>query len=199
VLKADLKLDDAAPFRLSRNHFVIEQRDEAYCVRDLRSTLGTIVNGEPIGNPFRTDEARLRDGEDEVIAGGVGFTARLFRLHRLKPGEETLRANRKRLRENARAPEPVVRVGLGLRRAGKSCAEPMDISGIKARFRSSRPGCSPLWQHILVGFSEIRLIAARFAFLLPTQFLVFLCLFQPIALNAFETVVRLECHRHNSS
>jgi hypothetical protein len=71
VLEPDLKLDDAAPFRLSRNHFAIEQRDGAYHVRDLCSTLGTIVNGEPIGNHFRTDDARLRVGENEVIAGGV--------------------------------------------------------------------------------------------------------------------------------
>src|SRR3984957_760966 len=38
---------------------------------DLRSTLGTIVNGEPIGDHFRGDEAPLRAGENEVIAGGV--------------------------------------------------------------------------------------------------------------------------------
>ena len=71
ALEADLKLDDAAPFRLSRNHFVIQQRDRVYHVRDLCSTLGTIVNGEPIGNHFRTDDARLQVGENEVIAGGV--------------------------------------------------------------------------------------------------------------------------------
>src|SRR5262245_32937966 len=70
-LQPDLKLDDTAPFRLSRNHFMIEKRDENYYVRDLRSTLGTIVNGEPIGDHFRGDEAPLRDGENEVIAGGM--------------------------------------------------------------------------------------------------------------------------------
>ena len=48
----DLTLDDIAPFRLSRNHFMIEQRDGSYYVRDLCSTLGTIVNGEPIGRSF---------------------------------------------------------------------------------------------------------------------------------------------------
>jgi CRP/FNR family cyclic AMP-dependent transcriptional regulator len=69
--RPNLKLDDTAPFRLSRNHFIIEKRDEGYHVRDLRSTLGTIVNGEPIGNHFRTDDAPLRSGENEVIAGGV--------------------------------------------------------------------------------------------------------------------------------
>ena len=70
-LQPDLKLDDTAPFRLSRNHFMIEKRDGNYYVRDLRSTLGTIVNGEPIGDHFRGDEAPLRAGENEVIAGGV--------------------------------------------------------------------------------------------------------------------------------
>ena len=70
-LQPDLKLDDAAPFRLSRNHFMIEKRNGGYHVRDLCSTLGTIVNGQPIGNHFRTDDAPLRVGENEVIAGGV--------------------------------------------------------------------------------------------------------------------------------
>ena len=67
----DLKLDDTAPFRLSRSHFIIEKRDGSYHVRDLCSTLGTIVNGEPIGDHFRADDALLRAGENEVIAGGV--------------------------------------------------------------------------------------------------------------------------------
>jgi CRP/FNR family transcriptional regulator, cyclic AMP receptor protein len=70
-LQPDLMLDDTAPFRLSRNHFLIERRDEGYHVRDLGSTLGTIVNGEPIGHHFRTDDASLRAGENEVIAGGM--------------------------------------------------------------------------------------------------------------------------------
>jgi CRP/FNR family transcriptional regulator, cyclic AMP receptor protein len=71
-LHPDLKLDDTVPFRLSRNHFMIEKRDGSYYVRDLRSSLGTIVNGEPIGDQFRGDDAPLRAGENEVIAGGVG-------------------------------------------------------------------------------------------------------------------------------
>jgi hypothetical protein len=70
-LQPDLKLDDTVPFRLSRNHFMIEKRDGTYQARDLCSTLGTIVNGEPIGEHFRSDEAPLRVGENEVIAGGV--------------------------------------------------------------------------------------------------------------------------------
>ena len=67
----DLMLDDTGPFRLSRNHFMIEQCQEGYHVRDLRSTLGTMVNGQRIGGHFRTDYALLRAGENEVIAGGA--------------------------------------------------------------------------------------------------------------------------------
>jgi CRP/FNR family cyclic AMP-dependent transcriptional regulator len=51
---------------------MIEKRDGSYYVRDLRSTLGTIVNGEPIGEHFGGDDAPLRAGENEVVAGGVG-------------------------------------------------------------------------------------------------------------------------------
>jgi CRP/FNR family transcriptional regulator, cyclic AMP receptor protein len=70
-LQPDLKLDDTVPFGLSRNHFMIEKRDGCYYVHDLGSTLGTIVNGEPIGNHFRGDDAALRAEENGVIAGGV--------------------------------------------------------------------------------------------------------------------------------
>ena len=49
---------------------MIEKRDGNYYVRDLCSTLGTIVNGEPIGE-FRGDDAALRAGENEVVAGGM--------------------------------------------------------------------------------------------------------------------------------
>src|SRR5690348_11106319 len=79
-----LELDDAVPFWLSRNHFMIEKRDGGYRVRDLCSTLGTIVNCEPIGHYLCADapaawgptrfssDAPLHVGENEVIAGGVG-------------------------------------------------------------------------------------------------------------------------------
>jgi hypothetical protein len=45
--------------------------DGGHQVRDLCSTLGTIVNGQPIGNHFGTDHAALGVGENEVIAGGA--------------------------------------------------------------------------------------------------------------------------------
>lgn len=67
----DLILDDTRPFRLSRNHFMIEQHDKSYYLRDLGSTLGTIVNGQPIGDYSGIDDVPLRPGENEVIAGGM--------------------------------------------------------------------------------------------------------------------------------
>src|ERR1700751_2761767 len=70
-LQPDLKLNDTVPFRLSRNHFMIERREGSYYVPALRSTVGTIVNGQPIGEHFRGDDAPLRAGENEVISGGL--------------------------------------------------------------------------------------------------------------------------------
>jgi hypothetical protein len=55
------------PFRHHAT-LLIEKRRKLLCGR---STLGTIVNGEPIGDHFRGDDAPLRAGENEVIAGGV--------------------------------------------------------------------------------------------------------------------------------
>jgi pSer/pThr/pTyr-binding forkhead associated (FHA) protein len=40
-------------------------------VRDLNSSLGTTVNGQPIGSNFRSDVAELRSGQNRVIAGGI--------------------------------------------------------------------------------------------------------------------------------
>jgi hypothetical protein len=48
-LHPDLTLDDTAPFRLSRNYFMIEKRDEHYFVRDLRSTLERSSTANPSG------------------------------------------------------------------------------------------------------------------------------------------------------
>ena len=50
---------------------MIEWGDEGYYLRDLHSTLGTIVNGQPIGDQFFTEEVLLPIGENEVIAGGA--------------------------------------------------------------------------------------------------------------------------------
>jgi pSer/pThr/pTyr-binding forkhead associated (FHA) protein len=46
--------------------------DDDILVRDLSSTLGTIVNGQPLGRDFPVDSAPLRQGENSVVAGGAG-------------------------------------------------------------------------------------------------------------------------------
>jgi CRP/FNR family transcriptional regulator, cyclic AMP receptor protein len=69
---ADLLLHDREPLRLSRDHFAIVRHDGRLFVRDLHSTLGTTVNGVPIGWHFRADEAPLQAGDNEIVAGGVG-------------------------------------------------------------------------------------------------------------------------------
>lgn len=70
--QCDLELEDRVPLRLSRNHFAIFRRRGRLLVRDLRSTLGTAVNGKPIGEHFTSDEAELMDGRNEIVAGGLG-------------------------------------------------------------------------------------------------------------------------------
>lgn len=60
-------LDNAVPIpdeRVSRHHAVIERAGPEYVLRDLDSTNGTTVGGQPIV------EHRLRDG-DEIAFGGV--------------------------------------------------------------------------------------------------------------------------------
>ena len=65
-------LYDREPVRRSRDHFAIVRHDGRLFVRDLHSTLGTTVNGVPIGWHFEADEAPLRAGDNEIIAGGAG-------------------------------------------------------------------------------------------------------------------------------
>ena len=66
-----LELEDAAPYRLSRRHFAVVAADGGLAVRDDHSTLGTVVNGEAIGEQFPRPEAPLRRGENLVVAGGT--------------------------------------------------------------------------------------------------------------------------------
>jgi CRP/FNR family cyclic AMP-dependent transcriptional regulator len=67
----DLLIEDKKPFRMSRAHFMIARESARLVVRDLDSTLGTIVNGQAIGHHFRTDTAELHAGANHVTAGGV--------------------------------------------------------------------------------------------------------------------------------
>ncbi len=65
----DLKLSDAKPFNVSRDHFAIERGPDGVQVRDRGSYLGTIVNGVQIGGHHHVATVPLAVGENEVVAG----------------------------------------------------------------------------------------------------------------------------------
>jgi len=65
-----LAIPDSMPYRLSRLHFSILEDDGRFVVRDVSSTLGTMVNGELIGEHAARVFAPLRPGENEILAGG---------------------------------------------------------------------------------------------------------------------------------
>lgn len=67
--RVDLALDDRKPFQLSRRHFAIDRDADGLVLRDLGSQLGTEVNGVRIGIGRSTNAARLRPGENLVVAG----------------------------------------------------------------------------------------------------------------------------------
>jgi CRP/FNR family cyclic AMP-dependent transcriptional regulator len=66
----DLVIEDQEPFRLSREHFMIARSRDHVLVSDLGSTLGTIVNDQPIGHHFMRDAAPLHRGRNRIVAGG---------------------------------------------------------------------------------------------------------------------------------
>ena len=70
IIPPDLAIEDPVPHRLSRSHFELIAEDGKICVRDLNSTLGTSVNGRPIGQNFASDVAALEIGRNLVAAGG---------------------------------------------------------------------------------------------------------------------------------
>jgi CRP-like cAMP-binding protein len=72
LVAADLAIPEPPPYRLSRAHFSLVAQGDEVIVRDLASTLGTIVNDRPLGWDFPSDSAPLRQGENTIVAGGRG-------------------------------------------------------------------------------------------------------------------------------
>jgi CRP/FNR family transcriptional regulator, cyclic AMP receptor protein len=72
VITPDLAIPEDEPHRLSRAHFSLIKDGDDILVRDLNSTLGTIVNGQPLGRDFPVDSTPLRQGDNSVVAGGAG-------------------------------------------------------------------------------------------------------------------------------
>lgn len=79
VRPVDLLLEDARPSRLSRLHFAIERAGDRVAVVDATSTLGTLVDGVALGEPFARSRLVLGPGEHTLIAGGEGSPF-VFRL-----------------------------------------------------------------------------------------------------------------------
>jgi CRP/FNR family transcriptional regulator, cyclic AMP receptor protein len=72
AVRPDLAIQEPGPYRLSRAHFSLVAHDGGVAVRDLDSTLGTVVNDRPLGRDFPDDSAPLRQGENTIVAGGKG-------------------------------------------------------------------------------------------------------------------------------
>ena len=71
TVKNDLSIPDGEPFQVSRKHCLIEQEGECFYVRDTGSSLGTIVNGTPIGVKNASLSEVLVLGENRIILGTV--------------------------------------------------------------------------------------------------------------------------------
>ena len=74
----ELVLHDTQPYKLSRQHFVIETSTTGPVVRDDNSALGTIVNGGRIGTGRAAIEAVLRAGRNTILAGTESSPFRFF-------------------------------------------------------------------------------------------------------------------------
>jgi hypothetical protein len=69
IVEPDLPLEEPPPHHISRRHFLIYAQDGTLLLRDLESTLGTTVNGVPIGRKAAASVAELKPGENRVTAG----------------------------------------------------------------------------------------------------------------------------------
>ena len=67
----DYVISDVEPFQISRSHCSIEREGDHFFVRDRGSTLGTIVNGTPIGVHFATLTCDLHAGENTITIGSM--------------------------------------------------------------------------------------------------------------------------------
>lgn len=67
--RKNLILDDTVPYNVSRKHFAIIKEGKDFRVVDQNSTLGTIVNGKPIGKKMKTNSVQLHKGDNEIIVG----------------------------------------------------------------------------------------------------------------------------------
>jgi len=65
----NLSVQDNEPFQVSRKHCFIEKEGDSFYVRDNGSSLGTIVNGVPIGVKQISLSEALKSGENTLMLG----------------------------------------------------------------------------------------------------------------------------------
>ncbi|MGJ8653259.1 MAG: cyclic nucleotide-binding domain-containing protein [Opitutaceae bacterium] len=71
-----LLIADSIPYRISRNHCLIEHRRGGFLVRDRSSRRGTLVNGIMIGGKSREKSLRLKTGNNSLVLGGPDSPSR---------------------------------------------------------------------------------------------------------------------------
>ena len=81
-----LLIADRSPFRVSRQHCIIDTSGDAVFIEDKTSQLGTIVNGIPIGGKSLETRAKLIRGANTLVLGGQDSQVR-FRIVVSAPDE----------------------------------------------------------------------------------------------------------------
>ena len=69
AFKNAFSIADGEPFQVSRKHCLIENDAGLFYIRDSGSSLGTIVNGTPIGTKFASLTEVLHEGKNILVLG----------------------------------------------------------------------------------------------------------------------------------
>jgi pSer/pThr/pTyr-binding forkhead associated (FHA) protein len=69
AFKNDFSIADGEPFQVSRKHCLIEKEVGLFYIRDTGSSLGTIVNGTPIGTKCASLSEVLKEGKNTLVLG----------------------------------------------------------------------------------------------------------------------------------
>jgi hypothetical protein len=79
VMSNQLLIADRPPYRVSRQHCILDRNESGVFVEDQISKLGTIVNGRSIGGKNPESRVRLSVGENSLVLGGFDSQVR-FKL-----------------------------------------------------------------------------------------------------------------------
>lgn len=76
VIRNQLLIADRTPYRVSRQHCVLDCSSGDFYVEDRTSKLGTIVNGVRIGGKSRETRVKLTSGANSLVLGGLDSQVR---------------------------------------------------------------------------------------------------------------------------